>query len=173
MANIFKRLNLLTLLFFMFALVPFSYAEDKNEEKIEDEGEVIIIDFDDEKKNENRAFPRILIPSDGYEEDYYETPLRRFDIVFFLSIPFVFGYQFLLSQILSSSITLSGHQKSALSDHQWMYIGLSSILLAFGVSYHDYMEMKQKDQISEMSAPSAINHYYSNPQIQFAWTFSF
>lgn len=170
MVNTFKLINLLTLLFFIFALTPMSFAQEEN---VEDEGEVIFIDFDNKKKAENRSFPRILVPSHNQEEEYYETPMRRFDIVFFLSIPFVFGYQFLVSQILASSYTLNGHQKSALSDHQWMYVGISSLMLAFGVSYHDYIEMKQKDQVSEMMAPSTIQHSLTNPEIQFAWTFSF
>ncbi|GMT50345.1 MAG: hypothetical protein IEMM0008_1884 [bacterium] len=123
-------------------------------------------DFQEDKPIlEGKRFPKILLPSKKIEEEYQESSFRRFEIIFFLSLPFVFGYQLLLNQVLASNATING-QSGSLSNQQWLYMGMASLLMATGVAYSDYIEVSKSRDI-DMSASSSA-YFKGTRQITFS-----
>ncbi len=133
---------------------------------------LLSFDFQEDKPIlEGKRFPKILLPPKKIEEEYQESSLRRFEIIFFLSLPFVFGYQILLSQVLASNATINGQSSGSLSNQQWLYMGMASLLMATGVAYSDYLEVSKSRDI-DMSASSSP-HFKGNRQMTFSWNFYF
>ncbi len=76
------------------------------------------------------------------EKDFHESPLRRFEIIFFISMPVTF--------ILSVGGTLLYKQfsnnRGNFNNMEYRYIILSSVGISFTVALRDYIYMSKKSE---------------------------
>ena len=101
---------------------------------------------------EDRPFPNELLTPEVVDEEYVLEEGRRFDITFFLALPFFLFYQVILNQILASNVTIRGSgSNNQISEQQWIFIAVSSGLLAGGVSYSDWVSVFGKDSKTAMN----------------------
>ena len=131
------------------------------------------INFSKENNFNRTEYSHILKP-EKIKEKYQETSLRRFDIIFFLSMPFFLLYQFIVHQIISSSVDINGQNKSSISEQQWLNMLFSSTIMAICVGYSDYIEIesKKKTMSSSYKNHDRIQQYKSG-KIKIAFNFSF
>ncbi len=176
MENTFSMRRILVLactLAFILAYTQPSFAQ-QDFMSIQKNDQLLSFDFNEEKPIlEGKRFPKILLPPDKVEEEFQESSLRRFEIIFFLSLPFVFGYQLLLNQLLTSNAMINGQSSGSLSSQQWLYMGMASVLMATGVAYSDYLNVsKSKKKDLGMSSSSSA-YFRRDRQITFSWNFYF
>jgi hypothetical protein len=67
------------------------------------------------------------------EEDYEETQLRRFEIIFFISLPITLALSFAGLSAYKTAVRSWG----SFETHDYAYLALSSFSLSFSVALHD------------------------------------
>jgi len=172
MVNIYKiNKFLIIFLIISIALTPLSGLSAKGKIKIDEDEVPVIIDFSEDKKvSQGKKFPKRLLSPDKLEDEYTEDALRRFDVIFFLSLPFVVGYQIMIHQMIASNATIYGQSSGSISNQQLLYIGLSSLLIASGIAYEDYRIVSS---YQEKDSLSVLNPQKKNFMIGLSWNFSF
>ena len=175
MRNIFKIKHILV--FFViqtFWIGSLSHSFSKKENGKNKIDNPIIIDFDkEENMDKGKKFPKTLLPPDKIEEEYHESAFRRGEIIFFLSLPFIIGYELILNQIISSNAAINGQSKGSFSKHSLIYMGITSLALSSGVAYSDYLfvsEMKEKEK-QMMQSVNLSNR--TSRQFNLSWNFYF
>jgi hypothetical protein len=79
------------------------------------------------------AHPSGLNPFLDEEEEYEETPARRFEIIFFISMPVTLGLSFAgLSTYKLAADTWGSYGRT-----DYLYLALSTISLSFSIALHD------------------------------------
>ncbi len=175
MVNIFKSKRgfiICSLILYSIFFYNYSFANNiyisgnKNDKSMK-------IEFkEDDPLEKGKKFPKTLLPPNKIEKEFYETPLRRFDIIFFLSLPIFIGYQFLIHQILIKTITINGNDGNSFLNQQLIYMLISGVISASAVGYSDYINIsKMKQNKKEMSSASYTP--LDNQKISFSWNFKF
>ncbi len=176
MENTFSIRRILVLtctLTFILAYTQPSFAQ-QDFMAIQKNDQLLSFDFNEEKPVlEGKRFPKILLPPNKIEEEFQESSLRRFEIIFFLSLPFVFGYQLLLNQLLASNAMINGQSSGSLSGQQWLYMGMASLLMATGVAYSDYLNVSESQKREIDMSSSSSTYFKRDRQITFSWNFYF
>jgi hypothetical protein len=74
------------------------------------------------------------------DEEYEETPARRFEIIFFISMPVTLGLSFAgIAGYKLASGTWGNFQKI-----EYLYLALSTVSLSFSVALHDHRVVYKK-----------------------------
>jgi len=74
------------------------------------------------------------------EEDYEETPARRFEIIFFISMPVTLG----LSFAGLAAYKLAAGTWGSFETIDYSYLVLSTVSLSFSVAWHDHRVVYKK-----------------------------
>ncbi len=180
MENIYKFNNVIIfflIITFAFSITIPSYAKAKKKKKAkEEEGIPYMIDLTEEEIiQEGKKFPKRLYPPETLEAEFTESSFRRFEIIFFLSLPFVIGYQFLFNQLLTSNYSINGQRSGKLSGQQWVYMGIATLLLCSGIAFNDYMTITDDQAKSEsaMYYPSSNNRHINSFRFTICYNFYF
>jgi hypothetical protein len=81
-----------------------------------------------------------LHPLIGEDEEYEETPARRFEIIFLISIPMTLALSFAgLAAYKAASDTWGNY-----SNTDYLYLTLSTLSLSFSVAIHDHRVVYKK-----------------------------
>ncbi len=86
--------------------------------------------------NQYRLYSDVGIVAFSFEDkdiDYEETQLRRFEIIFFISLPVTF----ILSLAGLGAFKLASGSSGGFRSIDYQYIALSSVALSFAVALHD------------------------------------
>ncbi len=151
--KVYRLISYIIVITFFINITPLSFAK---KEKKSDKYHIIDLS-DDIKLSEAEKYNKRLLPPEKLEKEYEESTFRRFEIVFFLAIPFIIAYQFLLNQLITSNFAINGQRGGKLSGQQWVYMGMSSILVALGVGVSDYLSISgRSDSYSPYSSPVGV-----------------
>ncbi|MDH5681636.1 MAG: hypothetical protein OEZ36_08615 [Spirochaetota bacterium] len=151
-----------------------SFSAKDSDEDEKDLGEPTILDLSKDRFiEEGKMFPKKLLPPNETEDEYHESSVRRFDIVFFLSMPFFIGYNFLLNQLISSYAKINFQSEGLIHNMQWFYIFVSAAILAAGVATDDYLEISRQEDIKKTMSPAGNSYHYVEPQIRLSWNWQF
>jgi hypothetical protein len=99
--------------------------------------EPVIIELEDpsEIEQSNLFFPRAVYKElEINREEYRESPFRRAEIIFFISLPYSYMYNLFITQFIMDS-KRGGHQ--GLNKWHYVYILVSSMVLSAFISYDD------------------------------------
>jgi len=97
----------------------------------------IIIELEDNVENEQNQqtfSPEIYDMLKLKREEYRETPIRRGEIIFFVSFPWIYMYQILLLEMILNAGRFGGN---GLNTYHYLYLLGSSALIAGFIAYDD------------------------------------
>jgi hypothetical protein len=110
------------------------------EELQNEEGKEVFLDL---SRDRGAYFASSDLFPDAEKEEYdfiKEGPIRRFEIIFFISLPFAFMYnEMIIESFVRSMYKIYDPRHAIVTNFMWVYIIVSSIVIAAGIAYEDFL----------------------------------
>lgn len=110
------------------------------EELRNEEGKEVFLDL---SRDRGAYFASSDLFPDAEKEEYdfiKEGPIRRFEIIFFISLPFAFMYnEMIIESFVRSMYKIYDPRHAIVTNFMWVYIIVSSVMIAAGIAYEDFL----------------------------------
>ena len=88
-------------------------------------------------KNDYAGVNKILNSSEKNTKQISESPIRRGEIMFFISLPFAFLYSYLIVEGVKAIVNYDEVKKEWM-DIEFIFIGINSISWSASIAFNDY-----------------------------------